>query len=158
MERYVEWWRKCWHCSSALLMCWKGWKGSVIRGHLCGLRRQSSSNSGAMQFTSMKNWKFYVWIQAGPVRLNVSAFPQLLSHCAWRQSESTYSMGWVTWCKLAFRYMMTCPIKVWQLDWLYAENKRGQEVMIAALAPWWWSWPAHLSLNQVEFGQFKDSK
>lgn len=36
-------------------MCWKEWKGSVIRGHLCGLRRQSSSHSGAMQFTSMKN-------------------------------------------------------------------------------------------------------
>lgn len=33
----------------------KGWGGSIIRGHLCGLQRQSSVHSGAMQFTSMKN-------------------------------------------------------------------------------------------------------
>lgn len=33
----------------------EGWRGSVIRGHLCGLQRQSSAHSGAMQFTSMKN-------------------------------------------------------------------------------------------------------
>lgn len=32
-----------------------GWRGRVIRGHLCGLQRQSSEHSGATQFTSMKN-------------------------------------------------------------------------------------------------------
>lgn len=32
-----------------------GWRGRIIRGHLCGLQRQSSEHSGATQFTSMKN-------------------------------------------------------------------------------------------------------
>lgn len=38
---------------SALLMCW--WWAGVIRGHLCGLPRQSSVHNGSTQFTSMKN-------------------------------------------------------------------------------------------------------
>lgn len=31
------------------------WRASIIRGHPCGLQRQSSAHSGARQFTSMKN-------------------------------------------------------------------------------------------------------
>ena len=40
-----------------VVSCWcvGGVEGRVIRGHLCGLRRQSSVHNGAMQFTSMKN-------------------------------------------------------------------------------------------------------
>lgn len=41
----------------SVLSCWcvGGVEGRVIRGHLCGLRRQSSAHNGAVQFASMKN-------------------------------------------------------------------------------------------------------
>lgn len=47
--------RECYCVGFKAVDVFEEWRASIIRGHPCGLQRQSSANNGARQFTSMKN-------------------------------------------------------------------------------------------------------